>query len=155
MISCASLPLIFFSAASSTLALAPPSSGPAINIVSIPPQSNNSVLPLVTENDGLIAVNASLLGTPYAAPDGVTAEPQCDGDLYGNDIKRESCLEALGIIDWPAGNPMMSFGDRAKGLWDNQLPIRWQSCESNSKLSEHTPWRPLGCESLVADFELI
>lgn len=125
MIAYASLVSLVF-VLTSSLAL-PPSSGPAMNLVSSLTQPNGSVLALSTEYNNLLAVNASWLGTPYAAPADVTREPKCDGNSYGVDISRSSCIEAFGNIEWPAGNPAMSWGDRASGLWDINLPIRWQS----------------------------
>lgn len=111
----------------SSLALTQPSSGPAIDLVSSPAQPNSSVLALSTQNNNLLADNSSWLGTPYAAPADATREPKCDGNGYGVDISRSSCIEAFGNIEWPAGDPAMSWGDRAHGLWDNNLPVRWQS----------------------------
>lgn len=121
--------VLFLQIASSTIALAPPYSGSTINLVPSSPQSNNSALSVITALDGALAVNASLLGTPYAAPNDATAEPQCFGDRYGYNISRTSCDDALSLIDVPAGNPVLVFGDRSQGLWDNRLPARWQSCK--------------------------
>lgn len=81
------------------------------------------------------ALNAS---DPFSALLNTTQKPlgaqvyQCNGDLYGRQLSSISCIRALMFL--PDMSMKFSFGPKAQGQWNFEVPYRILSGESSGKI---------------------
>lgn len=100
------------------------------SLLFLPHPTQSSTLQSHFQHHPVPSLNATSLQTGCHAPDDVAANPKYDGDRFGFNISRISCNEAYTRITWPAMTGELTFGDRAQGTWDVQLPFRSLSGKS-------------------------